>query len=182
MEKINIHLRPAQHVATVGLGIALYVTLSMSLQVPFFENYYLCLGYIVLAVYCTMLGPAAGAIVGAAGCVLHCFAINGLRGMPGWALGNLFTGIALGFLLPTVLKLNKSIVRISLAILLMVATTAIAILGIKSLTEVILYSQPMWARMIKNSYAFFANSFVLVLSIPLCLSITSLYRKISISR
>ncbi|HOQ62643.1 MAG TPA: hypothetical protein PKZ39_01580 [Clostridia bacterium] len=44
---------------------------------------------------------------------------------------------------------------------------AIAMFGIKSFTEVVLYGQPLWARMVKNSYAFIANSVVLLMSIPL---------------
>ncbi len=95
---------PARRITILGLGIGLYVAMSLALQVPFFENYYLCLGYTVLVVFCCFFGPAAGAIVGALGCVLHCLAINGMRGMPGWALGNLFTGVVLGLLLPRTLK------------------------------------------------------------------------------
>lgn len=44
-----------------GLGIALYVALSLCIQVPVFENYYLCLGYIVMLVYCYSSGPVSGA-------------------------------------------------------------------------------------------------------------------------
>lgn len=158
---------PARRITILGLGIGLYVAMSLALQVPFFENYYLCLGYAVLVVYCYFFGPAAGTIVGTLGCILHCLAINGLRGMPGWALGNLFTGFVLGLLLPHTLKKPLTIPKIALTVLLMVATMAIAMFGIKSFTEVVLYGQPMWARMVKNSYAFIANSVVLLMSIPL---------------
>lgn len=34
-----------------AIGIALFVVLSMCLRVPVFENYYLCLGYVVMTVY-----------------------------------------------------------------------------------------------------------------------------------
>lgn len=158
---------PARMITILGLGVGLYVALSLALQMPFFENYYLCLGYAVLVVYCCFFGPQAGAIVGTLGCVLHCLAINGLRGMPGWALGNLFTGIVLGLLLPRTMKKPLSLPRLALTALIMAATMAIAMFGIKSFTEVVLYGQPMWARMVKNSYAFLANSTVLLASIPL---------------
>ena len=158
---------PARRITILGLGIGLYVAMSLALQVPFFENYYLCLGYTVLVVYCCFFGPTAGAIVGTLGCILHCLAINGMRGMPGWALGNLFTGYVLGLLLPHTIKKPLIIPKIVLTTVIMVVTMAIAMFGIKSVTEVVLYGQPMWARMIKNSYALIANSVVLLASIPL---------------
>lgn len=34
----------------LALGIAMFVALSMCLRVPVFDNYYLCLGYIVMTV------------------------------------------------------------------------------------------------------------------------------------
>ena len=38
-------------ITNTALGIALFVVASLLLQVPFFQNYYVCLGYIVMAVY-----------------------------------------------------------------------------------------------------------------------------------
>lgn len=74
-----------QRIALLAVGIALFVALSMCLQVPVFENYYLCLGYVVMAVYCYSFGTVSGTIAGTLGVVLYCLVINGLRGMPGWA-------------------------------------------------------------------------------------------------
>ena len=85
-----------QRTALVAVGTALFVALSMCLQVPVFENYYLCLGYVVMAVYCWSFGTAAGTAAGTLGVVLYCLVINGLRGMPGWALGNLVIGLCIG--------------------------------------------------------------------------------------
>ena len=163
-------MTPARRVSIIGIGIALYVALSLALQVPFFENYYLCLGYIALAVYCYLFGPVAGALVGTIGCVLHALAINGLRGMPGWALGNLVIGLSLGWLFRMTLRQGRSAPRFIITVLGMVLITAVAILGVKSLTDVVLYGQPMWARILKNSYAFVADSVVLVLGIPFCIA------------
>ena len=49
--------------ALLAVGIALFVVLSLCLQVPVFENYYLCLGYVVMAVYCYSFGTLAGTVV-----------------------------------------------------------------------------------------------------------------------
>ena len=73
-----------------AMGIALFVVLSLCLQVPVFQNYYLCLGYVVMTFYCYSISLISGTIVGTLGVILYCLLISGLRGMPGWALGNLF--------------------------------------------------------------------------------------------
>jgi hypothetical protein len=51
--------------------------------------------------------------------------------------------------------------------IIVVAITAAGILGVKSLTEALLYAQPMAVRVIKNSYAFAADAFVLIAALPL---------------
>ena len=68
-------------------GIALFVALSMCLRIPVLENYYLCLGYIVMTVYIWCFNWYEGAIVGFIGVILYCIIGGlGLNGMPGWAL------------------------------------------------------------------------------------------------
>ena len=75
-------------ITVTAMGIALFVVLSLCLQVPVFENYYLCLGYVVLMVFCRYFGTFSSLAVGTLGVVLYCVLISGLRGMPGWAAGN----------------------------------------------------------------------------------------------
>ena len=75
-------------ITVTAMGIALFVVLSLCLQVPVFENYYLCLGYVVLMVFCRSFGAFSSLAVGTLGVVLYCVLISGLRGMPGWAAGN----------------------------------------------------------------------------------------------
>ena len=77
-------------------GITLLVVLSLYLQSPVFENYFLCLGYVVMAVYCYSFGTVSGTVVGFLGVILYFVVISGMRGMPGWSLGNVVIGIALG--------------------------------------------------------------------------------------
>ena len=47
--------------------------------------------------------------------------------------------------------------------------TAIGILGVKSIVEVILYAQPMLVRIAKNVCAFVADVVVLIASLPICI-------------
>ncbi|MBQ4425054.1 MAG: ECF transporter S component [Lachnospiraceae bacterium] len=150
-----------------AVGIALFVVLSMCLQVPVFENYYLCLGYIVMAVYCYSFGTPGGTVVGVLGTVLYCVVISGLRGMPGWALGNIVIGILLGraFSLTAPMKRGE---RMAVCAVVIIAACAAGILGVKSLTEKILYAQPFLLRVGKNMTAFIADAAVLILSLPIC--------------
>ena len=65
-----------RRICIVGMGIALFVVLSLCLQVPVFENYYLCLGYVAMAVYCYSVGTAEGTLVGVLGVILYCLVIK----------------------------------------------------------------------------------------------------------
>jgi uncharacterized membrane protein len=169
------------YIAVNGVGIALFVVLTMCLQVPVFENYYLCLGYLVMMVYCRRFGPFSGALVGGAGVILYCVLTGGLRGMPGWTLGNILIGAVLGQWFGFIKRVQNrkkavgeehrgdvfSLRWMGATAIIVVAITAAGILGVKSLTEALLYAQPMAVRVIKNSYAFAADAFVLIAALPL---------------
>ena len=49
-------------ICTTGICTALFVVLTMCLQVPVFENYYLCLGYVIMAVCLYSLAYSAEAL------------------------------------------------------------------------------------------------------------------------
>lgn len=71
-----------KRISVTAIGVALFVALALCLQVPVFENYYLCLGYVVMAIYCYFFGPISGMIVGGLGVVFYCLLTNGLKGKP----------------------------------------------------------------------------------------------------
>ncbi len=166
-----------RRISITGMGIALFVVFTLCLQVPVFENYYLCLGYVVMAVYCYSVGTVEGTVVGVFGVILYCLLTSGLRGMPGWAAGNVVIGLALGalFRLTKDRKLTVPVLAVSVTVILL--SCAAGILGIKSLTEHVLYSQPFLLRVGKNLYAFWADAFVLILSLPLCRILHQTIRK-----
>lgn len=168
MEKNVSRSTAIRQITLGGIGIALFVTLSLCLQVPVFENYYLCLGYIVMAVYCYSIGAINGTIVSTLGVILYCFLINGLRGMPGWAIGNIAIGLIAGFALNRCKNIKTKWIRWGVCVLAIVLGTAIGILGIKSVVESVLYAQPVVVRMVKNVYAFVADIVVLIISLPIC--------------
>ena len=166
-----------QRISLLAVGIALFVALSMCLQVPVFENYYLCLGYVVMAVYCYSFGTISGTVAGTLGVVLYCLVINGLRGMPGWALGNVVIGICLGLTFRITKQMKNRVLANALCVAAIVAGTALGILGIKSITESILYGQPFIVRVGKNVYAFIADVVVLIVSLPVCMILDRTARK-----
>ena len=157
-----------QRISLLAVGTALFVALSMCLQVPVFENYYLCLGYVVMAVYCYSFGTFSGTVAGTFGVVLYCLVINGLRGMPGWALGNIVIGIGLGLTFRFTKDMKGKTVQTVLNATAILVSVAVGILLVKSATESILYGQMLGVRIAKNVYAFIADVVVLLVSLPIC--------------
>lgn len=165
-------------ITRTALGVALFVVLSLCLQVPVFENYYLCLGYVAVAVYCYSFGPVSGTIVAVAGVIIYCVLIGGLRGLPGWAAGNVVIGIACGLAFHRAKGMENGWMRTLLCAAAVIVSCAAGILGIKSLVEMILYAQPFLLRAAKNSYAFVADVAVLLLSLPICVIVENGRRRI----
>ena len=161
-----------------AIGIALFVALSVCLQVPVFENYYLCLGYVAMAVYCYSFGAVSGTLVGVLGVVLYCLVISGLRGMPGWALGNVVIGIVMGITFRLTKQMRRPAVRIVIQIAAIVVSVTAGILVVKSLTESLLYGQPFFARTAKNVYAWVADLVMMIASLPVCLMLEKPVKKI----
>lgn len=161
-----------------AIGTALFVVLTLCLQVPVFENYYICLGYIIMAVCLYTFGTVSGTFVGVVGVILYCLLTNGLRGLPGWAVGNLIIGIIVGLTFKVTKKLKSTWLKALLNFLAIAISTALGILIFKSFTECILYAQPMIVRMGKNIFAFVADIVVLELSLPICMSLDGTIRKI----
>lgn len=164
-------------ISFMAMGIALFVVLSLCIQAPIFENYYLCLGYVVMAVYCYSFGVLGGVTTGFFGVILYCLITNGLRGMPGWALGNIVIGIVVGTTCLATKNMKNVLFRHIVIGMSMVVSTAIAMLGVKSLVECALYAQPFWLRTANNIYAFVADSFVLIFSLPICYKMNQVIKK-----
>ena len=164
-------------ICITAMGIALFVVLALCLQLPVFENYYLCLGYVVMTLFCYYFGPISGMTVGGLGVVLYCLLTSGLRGMPGWTVGNLVIGLFVGLTCKFTLRIKKQWIRHIIIGISVVVSAAVAMLGVKSLIEALLYAQPMLLRMAKNTYAFIADVVVMIISLPICVSIKSVLLK-----
>lgn len=164
-------------ISLMAMGIALFVVLSLCIQAPVFENYYLCLGYVVMAVYCYSFGILGGVTTGFFGVILYCLITNGLRGMPGWALGNIVIGVCVGITCLLTKNMKNVLFRHIIIGASMVLSTAVAMLGVKSAVECALYAQPFLLRCANNIYAFAADAFVLIISLPICYKLNGMLKK-----
>ena len=156
-------------IAFLALGIALFVVLSMCLRVPVFENYYLCLGYIVMTVYIWCFKWYEGAVIGFLGVILYCI-IGGLgfNGMPGWSVGNIAIGLIMGAALKYVQKITNKPLQVSAMAVAAVIATFVGIELIKSFIDSFVVGQPFSVRFVKNTTSFIADAFVIVGSLPIC--------------
>ncbi len=153
----------------IAIGIALFVALSMCLRVPVFENYYLCLGYIVMTVYIWCFKWYEGAVIGFLGVILYCI-IGGLgfNGMPGWSVGNIAIGLIVGIALKPIKTLKNKTLQVVLTAVAAVIGSFVGIELIKSLIDSFVVGQPFALRFAKNMTSFIADAFVIVISLPLC--------------
>lgn len=165
-----------KNLCITAMGIALFVVMALAIRFPVFENYYLCLGYVAMAVYLYYFGTVSGTLVGVLGTVLYCVLTSGLRGMPGWTVGNIVIGIILGLYFKAGKKMKPSVFYITGAVVI-TASTFVGIMLAKSLTECILYTQPMVVRMGKNIYAFVADVVVLILGLLICRMLSTPMKK-----
>jgi len=161
-----------------AVGIALFVALSMCLRVPVFDNYYLCLGYIVMTIYIWCFEWYEGAIVGFFGVILYCV-IGGLgfNGMLGWAVGNIVIGLIAGIALKPIKRINNKVIQMILTALAAIVATFIGIEIVKSLIDSFVVSQPFALRFAKNFPSFVSDVFVIVASLPICFVVEKPARK-----
>lgn len=121
-----------------------------------------------MAVFCCSVGVVSGTIVGTLGVILYCLIINGLRGMPGWVLGNLIIGIIVGFAFKYTKDIKNKFLKYLICDIAIVFSTFLGIFICKSGLESIIYAQPILLRMANNIYAFVADVVVLILALPFC--------------
>mgnify|MGYP007070325956 CR=1 FL=1 len=148
-------------VTTDAIGIALFAVLFL-IHIPFVPNYYLCLSYIVLMVYCRYFSLWDSLIVGSAGLVIGSLLVSSYHGLPGWLSGNILITIVMHVFFN--IK-GKGWVKIVMEIIAGVMATAAGILLIKAGLEKFLYGVPYIERVVHNLYAFVADSMTVILGI-----------------
>ena len=165
-------------ICVTAMGIALYVALSMTAKIPIVGHISLDLGYIVLAVYCYIYGPIAGAIVGAAGCTLVSLLASGWFPL-GWLLGNLYIGYFTGrFYIPDLVADDFSHRKtLEHNLILTVVAVFVGIFCIKSVVEHLMYGIPYAVKLPKNAVAFLIDAIVMCIGVCIAPKIRTILEK-----
>ena len=145
-------------IAILALGIALYTVLSAFVIIPIINRIKLDLGYVVFGMYLNTFGMPA-TIVGVLGCIFG----NLLKGgsIPfAWAIGQLFIGLSLGYLLP---KTKNDYLKIMYCLI----SAFIGIGIIKTLIEVAVYQFPIWLKFSSNFVAYIADVIPMIIGVLL---------------
>ena len=143
-------------ITATAVGIALFTILSLVLRIPVFASghFYICLGYIVMGVYCYYFGIFSGTLIGVLGILFYCLITSSLG-----FVGSKTRGMKNEFLHQTIL--------IGVGIL----STAIGMLPVKSVYESLLSGLPFSVRVLANITGFITDAIVLSFSFPLAFSL-----------
>ena len=147
-------MKNVKTICYLGIGIALYVAFSMSMNIPLISHIQTDLGYIVFGVWCVLFGWQ-GFIVGAAGCIIKTLIMGGWFPW-GWFLGQIAIGIICGV---GYNKVKSNIVKVIITII----AIFVGIAGIKTIVECKLYSIPFDVKIIKNLVATVADIIPMVI-------------------
>lgn len=154
-------------ITATAIGIALCTVVSLILRVPVFGRFYLCLGYLIMAIYSYYLGVLSGTLVGTLGIFFYCMITGSIGGMIGWALGNVVIGVCVGLVSRATRGLQHEIVRQLLLIGTGIISTAVGMLLVKSAYESLLSGLPFTVRVLANTAGFASDAFLLSLGFPL---------------
>ncbi len=149
-----------------ALGIALYVTVSMLLQVRFIGNYFFHLGYVVMMVYLVNFGTLSGFFVGVIGVLLYCLLAASPNGLITWPVANALIAFICGSVFRKT-KEMKDPLRFVIDIASILLATALGFLVSKPLLETLLFAQDFWVRATVSFSAFVMDTIVLVISYPI---------------
>lgn len=130
----------------IAILTALYCVLSALMKIPIIGAISLDLGYIALAVGCSMFGPWA-AFIGAVGCGIESILFSPYGFSISWFIANLIVGLGCGYVFNKTKVTWKRIVAIIVFI-------GIAMLGVKTFIECNLYGIPFEVKIVKNAVAF----------------------------
>ena len=143
-------------IAYYGMGIALYVVLSLTIKIPLINHIKTDFGYVVFGAFLNLFGTEA-TIVGVAGCILSNMRTGGSFPI-GWIIGQLFIGISCGLFFR---KTDKMWLKILFAI----ASVFIGIAVIKTAVEVIFFNLALEAKIIRSLVAFVADAIPMALGL-----------------
>ena len=148
-----------RNVVFTGIGIALYIVMSLTLKIPIVGHISVDLGYIALAIYCYHFGAVSGAIVGGAGCAIMSTLVYGMF-PPGWLVGNVLIGLICGFL-----YCKNEKFEVLRNVLLTILAVFIGVGIVKTIIECAMFHIPFEVKFIKNFIAFVCDAAVMIMGI-----------------
>lgn len=134
----------------LGIGIALYVVLSMTLKIPIIGHIQTDLGYVAFGTYLGMFGTP-GIIVGVIGCLLESLIFSGWVPI-GWMVGQAVAGYLIVIFNMDWTDENKAS-HFLYYIFISYASLMIGISIVKTIIECGLYSIPLNVKFVKNFIA-----------------------------
>ena len=151
-------MNKTKKITTIGILIALYVVLAMTMKIPLLAGTHLQtdLGYIVFGVGAVILGPISF-LIGTIGCLFESLIFSGWIPF-GWMLGQVLIGIMTGY---ACLKIKNNFVREGIGIV----AVFLGVACIKTGVECTLYGIPLAVKFAKNFVAFMADSIPFVIGI-----------------
>lgn len=138
-------------IAFLGMGIALYVVLSMTIKIPLVGHIQTDFGYVAYGAFLTFLGLPA-IIVGVAGCIIESLIFNGWLPI-GWAVGQLAIGLICGITFKRIAKTENAFLRYAAYIIIISLAVFVGVGLIKTVIECGLYSIPFQIKFAKNCIA-----------------------------
>lgn len=150
-----------------ALGVALFVVTSLAFPIRLIGNYFLLLGYAILAIYCHCFGEFSGMIVGGLGTLLYCLTASSFNGLVGWVIGDILIGFVLGKVFQKT-KTMQTLQRYGINIAVILLSCAIAFFLIKPAIETVMFKIAFSLRVAANTPAFIMDSLMLIISLPMC--------------
>lgn len=143
-------------VAYIGIGIALYIVVSMIANIPLIGHIRLDCGYIVYSVYLVLFGYW-GIPVGVVGCFIKGYVSDGWIPFT-WMLGQILIGVICAY---TFSRSNKKIIRI-IAIL---ASVFLGIAIVSSGLSAIMFNIPFGIKFVKGLVATATDSAAMIVGL-----------------
>lgn len=146
-------------IAYMGMGIALYVVVSLSLNIPFgIRHMRLDLGYIVYTVYLALFGYW-GIVVGVVGCCIKGYISDGWIPFT-WMIGQTLIGIVCAGTFSKTANVTRWVAAIVVSVFFGIAI-------VSSGLSALMFHLPLGAKIIAGTVGAISDSIVMILGIPI---------------
>lgn len=143
-------------IAEVGIGIALYIALSMTASIPLIGSIRLDFGYIVFTAWLALFGWW-GIPVGVIGCFIKGWVFDGFIPIT-WTLGQIFVGVLCAYVFS---RTNKIWIRIATILLSVFVGMVFVNQGLSSL----MFNIPFSIKFVRGIVSFATDSAMMIVGL-----------------